>query len=121
MQNSLENVHTSFQDRVSNRIVLRIQGSQVPSFKNRKLICRNRLITDPKYKKRMDAIINDLKSQLLSLCRKTEGGTSMEWLQRFLTRSVPQDDCWQVIPIVTLKGEKAPKGEEGCLIEIERL
>lgn len=69
----------------------------------------------------MEAITNDIKSQLLSSCQIIEGGTSTACCQRFVTAYVPLDDCWQVIPQLTVEGRKVSKGQEGVNITIERL
>lgn len=106
-------------------IVIRIKGLQIPSFKNRKMIARRgkfvTLITVPKYKARMEEITQLIKSQLHSLCQTIEGGTSTECLLRFSTQRLPQDDCWQVIPQLTVEGRKVSKGDEGCTITITRI
>lgn len=116
------------------KITLVIKGlGHCPSFKNSKMICGLKqikpnlwsgkpfLITQPKKKAWMDAAILSIASQLRSLCPTTAGATSTECLQRFLTACVPQDDCWQMIPQLSVMGEKTAKGNEGCVIEIERI
>lgn len=105
-----------------------VQGiGNPPSFKNSKMIVQGRghrramLITDPKKRRWMDKATESLKSQLLLACQTTEGATSTESLQRFLTASCPQDDSWQFVPVLKVTMEKVPKGEEGASIIINSL
>lgn len=99
----------------------------VPSFKNTKKIVRNRktgasfLITDPKKKKWMDQCIALFVHQLSCASLTRGGATSTDALPRFLTASLPQDDCWQNVPELHVSVEKVEKGNEGCEILIEPL
>lgn len=105
-----------------NIITLEIKGlGHVPSFKNMKRICGNRLITNPKAKKTMDRIKASFALQLRSAFQTTGFATSTVDLQQFLTACVPRDDCWQVIPEITVRAVKVPKGQEGAVITIERI
>jgi hypothetical protein len=93
----------------------------VASFKNAKRICGNRLITRPDVKSWMTKATQSFVSQLVSLCRTKEGGTTTECCQRFLTVSLPLDDCWTEVEIGTVKTFLCLPGQEGAIITIQRL
>lgn len=96
---------TPSQPESSTPIYLSIIGP-IPSFKNRKRICRNRLITDPKVKERMKEIEDSMVSQLISLSRIGEGKTWTDAQRRFWIAScVPEDDAWSFIPRQSQTGE----------------
>ena len=93
----------------------------VPCFKNRKLICGNRLITDPKIKARKERIEQAIYYQLLSMCQTGGSGTTLECSKQSVIASLPQDDDWRDIEIGSVKTIKVDKGQEGFEIEIEKL
>jgi len=107
------------------KIELKIKNmGHIPSFKNKKRVARKRngplfLMTDPQTKKWMDACIQSFVSQLFLQCAITEGGTSTEHLQRFLTAYVPQDDCWKIIPEIIITSQKGD--DPGAIIKIESI
>lgn len=108
---------------------LTIQGlGPVPSFKNTKQIVWNKrtrrpmIITDPKKKRWMDAACHSFESQLRILFPITEGETHGEWLKRLQTACVlPQDDCWEQMLPGEQGVELVPKGQEGCIVALERI
>lgn len=78
------------------------------------------LITDPRIQKFMEKVITSFESQLLSLCQKTEGGTSTAQLARYLTRSLPPDDAWQFVPDLSVSVQIVPSGKEGAQVKVCR-
>jgi hypothetical protein len=94
----------------------------VPSFKNKKMLTRGKLITNPKKQKQMDALILDLKYQLISLFRTSGTETQMALSQPCLTalseHSTRFDDSVQWIPKITIHVKKVSKGFEGADIAI---
>lgn len=103
-------------------IQLVIKGLHVPSFKNRKMIARRRLITAPREQRLMEVIVENLRSQLLSLLatNETEMQTGCIPLSR-IACSVPCDDCLEWIPEHCVRLRRVSKGSEGAEIVIERL
>ena len=103
-------------------VKLEIKGMIIPSFKNRKIICGNRLITNPKQKKLMQQIIQSFALQLCSAFPTTLGATRMDASRRFsIVSSMPADDCWTRIPDTVIHCEKCEPGQEGCTVVIERI
>lgn len=115
---------TTTKSATQNSIVLTIYG-KIPAFKNKKrsILDRNtgkqRTLTDPKTKQWMEACIQDLASQLLSMSPTTAGGTLTGCLQQFLIASVPQDDSWHFIPEIHIRAESG--GVPGAEITITKL
>lgn len=89
--------------------------------KNNKLLCRGRLITNPKRQQWMDQCVKAFVSQLNCSTAIGGGATLMEPQQRSLTASLPQDDCWSEIPELHVMARLVPKGDEGAIVSIERL
>jgi len=100
-----------------------------PSFKNRKRVGLNRKtghlmpFTDKKTKARMrqleDGIVLALKSYSQAVDDKTLMASSPP-LETLL--SGLRDDCWTIIPEMSIKGRLAAEGEQaGIWITIERL
>lgn len=105
------------------KITLRVEGlGHVPSMKNKKMMTRGRLITDPKRQKWMERCIRSFESSLLSQSLTTVGETStgtcqhysIVWLSHF-------DDSVQWLKEIHVKAIKVPRGREGALIELESL
>lgn len=100
------------------RLSIRLMGNP-KSFKNAKRICGKQLITRPDVKQWMKRVTQSFVSQLTSLCRIRESGTTTECLARFLTASLPLDDCWTEVEIGSVKTSLCKPGEEGAEITIE--
>lgn len=94
--------------------------SVVPSFKNRKRIVQNRLITHPEIKERMEQVINDFVSQLISVMQQREGAILTGPRARFwIACLLPEDDCWTCLPELTIKASRCEPGDEGATVTIE--
>jgi len=112
-----------------NEITLKLTGlGAVPSFKNKKMLTRNRrtgkpmLITDPKKKRWMEAAIRSIELQLRGLYPTAAGAMRGECPKPLPTAScLPLDDSLGYM----IPGEQSvklvPKGEEGCIITITKL
>lgn len=105
------------------RIVLRVRGQgHVPSFKNSKMLCRGRLITDPKKREWMDAATASLVFQLYSASVTHAPETGTERCLRSLIASATQfDDSIQWIPEIHVRAVRCAKGDEGAEIAITLL
>lgn len=113
---------------------LEIRGlNHISSFKNSKvLITKNSftgqplekplLVTKGEYKKQMAKIVEAFLSQLLCAYQtaKEETGTALS-RQYWIALSLPEDDSLNFVPEIHLHLERVPEGEEGALIEIEKL
>lgn len=104
-------------------VKIHLKGYHIPSFKNRKRFGSGRVFTEKKIKDRMDRIIRDIRSQLNSDSRMTAEGiltvaSTQSWIALF---DLPRDDAWQWIPEIHITGVKVAKGEEGCVITLERI
>jgi hypothetical protein len=103
-------------------VKLVIRGRHIPSFKNAKRIVGEKLITDPEIKARKKAIEEDFVWQLLSDIRIGVLATQMGLSRRSLIALLlPEDDCWTVIPEITIKCELVEDGEEGCEVVIQKI
>jgi hypothetical protein len=104
-----------------NNVVLEIKGlGHVPSFKNNKLLTRDRLITNPENQVFMDWLTRSFESQLLSACRMTAAGTQTAPSPQFWTALSGQfDDSVQWIPEISVKAQRCPKGDEGATVTLE--
>lgn len=107
----------------NNLIVLRITGLEnVPSFKNGKMLTRGRLITHPKKKLWMERAIRLIESQLHGLFPTEEGAMRGECQKPLPTVSFPLfDDSMDYMIPGHQDVQRVPKGEEGCIITIERI
>jgi len=95
---------------------------RIVGHKNRKKIAGKRLITDPRVKAHMEAIIRNFESELLSFIPTSVESTWTDQLTHSLIASVaPSDDSWTVIPELILLGKLCEKGNEGAEIIIERI
>ena len=103
-------------------LVLRISGlGHVPAFKNKKMIARGRLITQPKVKKWMADAVNSICFQLHSLCQTDDAAISTEDWRQSAIALLPPDDNWRVIPGEYVEAKMVAKGEEGAIIRIKKL
>lgn len=103
-------------------LTLKIRGvGNIASFKNRKRISGDRLVTERGVKKRMQALQHAIEFALLSASTQSTDATSTGAQQPASTLSWPRDDCWTVIPELIVTGELVPPGEEGVDITIERI
>jgi hypothetical protein len=106
--------------------VLRIRGiGDLCSFKNhRRAIRRGKslgLITDPKIKRRQEALKDAIVCELRRVSALDTAATSTASPAVSSTLSLPQDDCWTQVPELIVTGELVAPGEEGCDITVERL
>lgn len=103
-------------------ICVEIKGlGNIPSFKNKKMLARGRLITNPKTQQWMQECIRALESQLSSACQTKGLGTSPECLKQFAIACVPLDDNWLELEIGKASCKFVESGEEGAAITIERI
>ncbi len=105
----------------NNCLVLRTQGSHVPSFKNSKMIARGKLITDPKKQKWMEECIRSFMSQLLYSfpMNVNETGTGPK-LRSWIASSTPENDSCRYLTACSWNFCKYPKGLEGAEVVITR-
>lgn len=104
-------------------VVLVVRGlGPVPSFKNNKMIARGRLITNPKRQEWMKRCVDSFVSQLLCVTRIYDAGTATEHCPHCLiASSLPADDCWSIVPQITISAIKANPDMAGATITIEKL
>jgi hypothetical protein len=116
---------------IAKPLALEVRGT-IPSFKNSKMLItkdprgrplrRALLITKPEFQKRMSEIVDSFVSQLLSAFQTAEGQTlTGSSLRCAIALSVPADDCWTMVPEISIQGELCQPGQEGASITIERL
>lgn len=100
-----------------------VLGSPVPSFKNCKRVTkRGGLITDPKVKKRMQALENAILYALYSGCQTIENATGLECRRQLQTAlSGLSDDSLKEVPEFSFGVEKVNPGSEGVLIIISEV
>jgi hypothetical protein len=115
------NTTPSSSDNGKLRLVVQIK-EHVPSFKNGKMLCRGRLITHPKKQKWMEKAAASIESQLRSwLLTRGTGMETGQSLRSLTLTSLPLDDSLVWIGVTCGSWRKVKKGEEGAVIEIERL
>lgn len=114
-------------------LILEIKGlGPVVSFKNSKVLItkgkggrplpRPMLVTKAEYKRQMQKIVDSFVSQLLCASRTISGGTgTAQWRRSLIVLSLPADDSLNDLPEIHLKVERVEKGDEGALIEIQRI
>ena len=102
-------------------VVVIQQMGHVPAFKNKKLIARGRLITQPKVRRWMEKATQGLHSQLKSLFQTSEEETSMVPWQLSAIASWPADDNWKEIPSISTRVRIVEKGNEGAIITLTRI
>lgn len=108
-------------------ILLKIQGvGEIPSFKNSKMIARIKgrpaLITDPRKRRIMEKIIHSIELQLRSLFRIDEIVMETGLIPPCKIASfTPLDDSLKWIPEHSVRLQRVSKGQEGAIIEIQRL
>lgn len=94
----------------------------MPSFKNRKMLTRGRLITSPKNQKWMEECIQSFVSQFDFYFPIIDDVMQMGPSRQFLiASSLPLDDSRQWIPELHVICEEIEKGSEGAVITIEAL
>ena len=94
----------------------------LPAKKNEKMAAGKFLITRPKIRKRLDKAKADLESALFAYSRTGgEGILMVKPLPSWICSLLPEDDCWEQIPEVILKGRLSEKGEERVEIYIEKI
>jgi len=105
------------------KIVLDVKNQgHVPSFKNKKRIMRNHLVTEPKTKRWMQGCIDSFESQLFIASRITGGETlTVPPPRSLIVSSLPLDDSRQWIPAIHIYCLPCKKGEEGATIIIEEI
>ena len=105
-----------------NEIVFHITGmGHCPAFKNRKMIARGRLITEPKVHAWMKKATAAMCSTLKRMFQTTDEETSTESWRQSAIASLPSDDNWKEIPMKIIRVRKVPKGEEGLLITLRKI
>lgn len=80
-----------------------------------------RPVTSRKHRKWMQRCIAVLRSELLYGSVTGEGVIQTAARARSLIASLPHDDCWTVIPILTITSELCEPGAEGATITIIKL
>lgn len=91
----------------------------VPSFKNKKLLTRGRLITKPERQEWMEKCIQSFESQLRSAIQTRGDGTLMEQsLRSLIVWSRQFDDSRQWIPKQVAEAEDGP---DSACVTIEQL
>lgn len=114
-----------------NPLVLKIQGL-IPGKKNNKMIVtkgpkgrplpRPFLITKPEYQEALKKITESLRFQLLSAFRTPSGETlTGSNLRSLIAYSVPADDAWTHIPVLSIQGTLCEPGQESAIVIIQRL
>jgi hypothetical protein len=115
-------------------LTLEIRGlGPVVSFKNSKVLLvknpktgeplkRPMLVTKGEYKKQMRKIVESFVLQLLCASQTIIDGTGTALLRRSLIASLlPEDDSLNEIPEFHVYVERVEEGQEGALIEIQRI
>jgi hypothetical protein len=104
-------------------ILLVIQGlGHIGNFKNCKACWRNMLVTIPRARKQMRAIEQSFVSQLVALYQIDEGETQTgQSIQSWIASSVPLDDSVREIREIVVRVRRAPKGNEGAIMKLEKL
>ena len=68
------------------------------------------------------AIENDFASQLTSLYRTTEDETPTgQSIQSWIASSVPLDDSVREIAEIVVRVRRAPKGNEGAIVKLDKI
>lgn len=114
-------------------LTLEIKGlGPVVSFKNSKVLIakgkggrplpRPMLVTKAEYKRQMQKIVESFVSQLLCASQTMPSGTgTARWRRSLIVLSLPADDSLNDVPEIHLNVEYVDKGEEGALIQIQRI
>lgn len=107
-------------------VILEVIGN-VPGKKNSKVMIprkgnqRPLLITKPSIRKYEKALVESFRLQLIFAIQTNAAGTSPTQQRQLLMRSLPQDDCWTQIPVVTLSGKLCNPGDEGATVTIQEI
>lgn len=110
----------------------KVENFHVPSFKNSKVLItkdprgfplkRPMLITAPEYQRWMRQAVENLESQLLSMCQTGTDGIQRVHSKLFAMCSrLPADDSCNDLVEISIKVVRVPPGEEGAEISLERL
>lgn len=100
-------------------VVLTLQGSHVPSFKNSKFLTRGRLMTSPKNQAWMKAAIDSFASQLLySFPMSASETVTAQKLRSWIASSLPVNDSCRYLTGCSWNFCKYPKGLEGAQVTI---
>jgi hypothetical protein len=104
-------------------IHLVIQGhGHIINFKNCKACWRNMLVTVPKARNQMKAIVQDFVLQLISLYQTTDAATQTgQSIQSWIASSLPSDDSVREINQIVVRVKRVPKGKEGAIIKLDKI
>jgi len=105
-------------------ITLELKGlGHVPSKKNKHFCAKDgkRVLLDLKTKHWMRRAANSIAFQLCSVFPTTAAVTLTAPALRSLIALLPHDDNWSVIPELSVRAVRVPKGQEGALITIEEI
>lgn len=117
MTNSSQPGSSSSTGSTSSRVKLVVRGlGHVPALKN-----SFHAIVKPENREWKRRCVKLLESQLLCGSVTIESATQMPRSRRSSIALLPSDDCWQVIPEISIKSIKVQPGEEGADIQIEEL
>jgi len=80
------------------------------------------LVTVPKAKNQMKAIVQDFVSQLISLYQTTDAATQTgQSIQSWIASSLPSDDSVREIDQILVRVKRVPKGKEGAIITLNKI
>ena len=80
------------------------------------------LVTVPRAKKQMNQLVEDFASQLTSLYRTSVKGTRTgQSIQSWTASSVPLDDSVREIQEIVVRVRRAPKGNEGAIVKLDKI
>jgi hypothetical protein len=104
-------------------VIVQLKGlGHVPSFKNKKMLSRGRLITNPAKQRWMEKAINSIALQLRSSLATYKIETRTGQSPQSLTVSMlPLDDSLDWIGVPCGNWQRVKKGEEGAIVKIEKL
>ena len=130
---------------------LEVRGMVIPNFKNAKMIIppsakklkraidtgsfqlaraelesflkrRPALITNPEVQEKMSRITESFVSQLRSIILTGDDAMLTGHSKQLRIASLlPADDCWTAMPETAIRAELCESGQEGVVIEIERI
>ena len=80
------------------------------------------MVTVPKAKNQMKAIVQDFVSQLISLYQTTDAATQTgQSIQSWIASSLPSDDSVREIDQILVRVKRVPKGKEGAIITLNKI
>lgn len=116
------NSEKSSPEKGTQPVRLEYRGGHIPSFKNAKRVVGKRLLTSKEIAARKQAIEDSFASQLLCVLATRRGETPTGHSPRSLIPSLlPLDDCWTVVPEIVVTCELVEKGNEGCVVLVEKI